>query len=206
MVQKLRITLAFLCCLLCGGAFAQDSELHWTFDYHQFQYDMSAFIALESDGTAVTDYSGYEVAAFCGTELRGVGKVQTAEKDGVQKQYVYLRVWSNVTSGEDITFKVFVKSINNEVAIKNFSMPFVANSDPQGMPNSPVVLSFVPFIPGDVNNDGRVSSRDLVDLSKYFLSDRTVLCKNMSAADMDGNGTINNRDLIAISKYILTHN
>ena len=66
----------------------------------------------------------------------------------------------------------------------------------------------IDYTPGDVTNDGRVNTRDLVRLSQY-ISDG---CKTdpdgynaevvESAGDVNGDGKINARDLIRLSQYI----
>jgi hypothetical protein len=125
----------FLSLCLSLGARAQDT--HWSVNIYDFQYDMTVYLALNVDGEAVTDYSNYEVAAFCGDACRGVATVQTAEG----KSYCYLRIRSNQASGETITFKVYVKDIDSEGDVEDYSMTFTSQSV-QGMPSSPVTLDF----------------------------------------------------------------
>lgn len=142
----------FLSLCLSLGARAQDT--HWSVNIYDYQYDMTAYLALTADGEAVADYSNYEVAAFCGEACRGVATVQTA--DG--KSYCYLRIRSNQASGETITFKVYVKDIEREVAVENYSMTFTSQSV-QGMPSSPVTLDFtMPVFNLDENSEAFTAS------------------------------------------------
>lgn len=197
MKTTLRILMLCLCCALPFWAHAQDT--HWSVNIYDYQYDMTAYLSLSNDGEAVTalaDFSDYEIAAFCGDECRGVATVQTYEKDGVTVPYAYLRIRSNQAEGEEITFKVYVKSNNIEVDVKDFSMAFVSQSV-QGMPSSPVVLDFVPFMPGDPDGDGEVTINDVIMAINASLGNpsATIIAP---AADMDGDGSITINDVIMI--------
>ena len=136
MIQRIRIAMVTaLCSLLTLGAQADDA--HWTVSAHDYEYDMTAYVALTDDGTAVTNYDGYEVAAFCGNECRGVTAWRTVE----DHTYGYLRIRSNQNEGETITFKVYVKALQTEVST-DFSLTFKA-LDVVGLPSSPQVLNFI---------------------------------------------------------------
>lgn len=182
------IILLFLCLAL--GAKAQST--HWSVNIYDYQYDMTAYIALTADGEAVTDYSEYELAAFCGDECRGVATVQTVGS----KSYCYMRIRSNQDSGEAITFKVYVKDTEREVDVEDYSMTFASQSV-QGMPSSPVVLNFVPFIPGDADGDGEITINDVIMTIDASLdkADPTFI---KAAADLDGDNEITINDVILI--------
>ena len=188
--------MTLLCSLLTTAAWAQDT--HWTVSPYDFQYDMTVYFDLTADGEAVTDYSDYEVAAFVGDECRGVGTFQTASST----TYGYLRVRSNQASGEDITFKVYVKSINMEVDVKDFSISFVSQSM-QGMPSSPVVLNFEPYTPGDANGDGEINASDLALMRNSILGRAITSTFIEAAADANGDGEINAADLALTRNKIL---
>lgn len=181
-----------------------DETTHWECDTYAYQYDMAVYFSLSTDGEAVTDYSDYELAAFCGDECRGVAKMMTVEKDGQTTTYGYLRIRSNQQTDETINFKVYVKYIDREVDVEDYSMDFVSQAV-LGLPSSPVVLDFTPFTMGDVNNDQEVSSADLVMLAKYILNEGTTPIGNKKAADMNGDGNISSADLVTIARYILNH-
>ena len=188
MKTTLRILMLCLCCAQPFWAHAQNT--HWSVNIYDYQYDMTAYLALTADGEAVTDYSDYEIAAFCGDECRGVATIQTAEGNS----YCYLRIRSNQASGEDITFKVYVKDTGREVAVEGTTMTFSSNTV-QGMPSSPVVLNFVPYMPGDVNGDGKINAIDVrLLINKRF--NRTLPEGSIEAAcDIDGNGRVNAVDV-----------
>ena len=178
------------------GAFAQETT-HWTCSPYGFQYDMTAYIALTNDGVAVTDYSDYEVAAFCGDECRGVGEVQTVGTTS----YVYMRIRSNAASGEDITFKVYVKSDDIEADVEEYTMPFVSQGV-QGMPSSPVVLNFVPYAPGDADGDGIVDLTDAVAIFEFVMNGEYDGFVG-AAADFDGDGIVDLTDAVLLFEFIM---
>lgn len=178
------------------GAFAQETT-HWTCSPNDFQYDMTAYIALTNDGVAVTDYSDYEVAAFCGDECRGVGEVQTVGTTS----YVYMRIRSNAASGEDITFKVYVKSDDIEADVEEYTMPFVSQGV-QGMPSSPVVLNFVPYAPGDADGDGIVDLTDAVAIFEFVMNGEYDGFVG-AAADFDGDGIVDLTDAVLLFEFIM---
>ena len=186
------------CCVLSLAAHAQST--HWGMDAYAYQYDMTVYFTLTEDGQPVSEFDNYEVAAFVGDECRGVGQFLTYEGTN----YGYLRIRSNQQQGETIIFKVYMKDINSEVDVENYSITF-ASQGVMGLPSAPVAFNFIPFILGDVNNDHNVSSADLVMLAKYILNEGTTALGNIKAADMNGDGNISSADLVAIARYILNH-
>ena len=142
MKTTLRFLMVILCSVLPFGVHAQDA--HWSVNIYDYQYDMTAYVALNIDGVEVSDYSDYEVAAFCGDECRGVVTVRTYEKNSQQVPYGYLRIRSNQASGESITFKVYQKSVAKEM---NVYMEPIAFQSQQviGMPSSPLTLPVVHY-------------------------------------------------------------
>ena len=196
MKKILKYTLSFLICLFSAGML-QAQEQHWQFDPYAWEYDMTAYLALTADGEAVTDYSNYEIAAFCGDECRGVATIQTAEGNS----YCYLRIRSNQAGGETVTFKVYVKDTGRDVDVEDYTMDFVSQSV-QGLPSSPVVLNFVPYIPGDVNGDGFVDAADVSAVINHILG-RQNMVFNAVASDVNGDGFIDASDVSAIINVIL---
>ena len=198
MRKSATLIMTILCSLLCAAAWAQDT--HWTCNPHDYQYDMTVYFGLTVDGEAVTDYSDYEVAAFVGDECRGVGEQQTAGT----ATYGYLRVRSNQASGENVTFKVYVKSTNMEVDVKDYSISF-ASQAVQGMPSSPVVLDFVPYIPGDADGDGSVSITDISIINDVILM-KPGASVVLQVGDLDGDGEISITDISMVNDIILKKN
>lgn len=196
MRKSIKITIAFLCAMFYQGAFAQETT-HWTCSPNDFQFDMTAYIALTNDGVAVTDYSDYEVAAFCGDECRGVGEVQTVGTTS----YIYMRIRSEAASGEDITFKVYTKSDDIEADVEEYTMPFVSQGV-QGMPSSPVVLNFVPYAPGDADGDGIVDLTDAVAIFEFVMNGEYDGFVG-AAADFDGDGIVDLTDAVLLFEFIM---
>lgn len=173
---------------------AQDN--HWSIDSYAFQYDMTIYATLTADGEAVDDLSAYEVAAFCGEECRGIGVVRTAEKGGQTVKYIYLRIRSNQQEGETITFKVYSKENERETDVEDFSVIF-KSLEAVGLPSSPVVLDFIPYILGDVDNSGEVDIFDAVAVVEYYLNG-AYDGFNLKAADFNGDGNVDIFDAVAI--------
>ncbi len=197
-----QMIMMFVCLLLPLGAGAQDT--HWTVDPYAYQYDMTAYIALNINGESFADLQGCEIAAFCDNECRGVSKIMSTEKDGKTTQYAYLRIRSNSSDGEDIKFKVFISAMNQEFEVPDVSVKF-QSQQVTGLPSSPLVLNLsIEFMIGDTTGDWRVSIADAVAIVDYILSDgKTPLV--VPAADMDGNGRVSIADAVAIVDYILSH-
>lgn len=177
---------------------AQDS--HWNVNIHNYQYDMTVYAQVIDDKTLVTDYSSLEVAAFVGDECRGVATVQSAEKDGVNYQWLSIRVRSNVASGEVVSFKMYDKTQDN---VLNFSETVTFSSQGNvGMPSSPFGLNIVKFTPGDVNDDGNILLNDATMIINYVLG-KSQSNFNQSAADLNGDGMILLNDATMIINKII---
>jgi len=63
------------------------------------------------------------------------------------------------------------------------------------------------FMPGDVNGDKKINTRDIIALSRYYADGCTTdpegynVTINELAADVNDDGRINTRDIIALSRY-----
>ena len=200
MKRSLRMILTCLCCVLAMGAQAQDAP-HWSVNMYDYHYDMTAYVTLVVDNEVVTDLSGYEIAAFCGTECRGVATVETVTLGGQQKSYAYLRIRSNQEQGETITFKVYEKSKKREFNIENGSMTF-KSLDVQGLPSAPVQLALSRVIPGDANGDGEVDLTDASIVFDFYMGEEMSEFFE-AAADFDGDGTVDLTDAVLIFEYYM---
>ena len=200
MKRNLRMILTCLCCVLAMGAQAQDAP-HWSVNMYDYQYDMTAYVTLVVDNEVVADLSGYEIAAFCGTECRGVATVETVTVGGQQKSYAYLRIRSNEAQGETITFKAYEKSKKREFNIENGSMTF-KSLDVQGLPSAPVQLALSRVIPGDANGDGEVDLTDASIVFDFYMGEEMSEFFE-AAADFDGDGTVDLTDAVLIFEYYM---
>lgn len=61
-------------------------------------------------------------------------------------------------------------------------------------------ISIVNYIPGDINDDGKVNTKDLTRLLKY-INHEDVECNEL-ALDVNGDGKVNTKDLTRLLKYI----
>ena len=128
--------------VLALWASALSAQSHWTCDINAYQYDMTVYYDLQTNGTAVADWGNFEVAAFVGDECRGVGETMAAIVNEATVHYGYLRVRSNASAGgETVSFKVYVKNANKEVAIgSDANITFTPNGA-EGLPSSPKVFN-----------------------------------------------------------------
>lgn len=174
------------------------SETHWDCNPSDYHYDMTVYLSLSRNGNALQNLNNFEVAAFVGEECRGIAEVQTLSND---TQYLYLRVRSNTTSGESITFKVYDKKAEEEVEISADDLTFESDAV-RGLPSNPLVITLEGVLLGDVNGDGQINVGDISAVTNYILGrPNTVFI--YQAADMNSDGQINVGDISAITNIIL---
>ena len=106
----------------------------WSVSPYDYRYDMTVYAQLTVDEEPITDFANYEVGAFVGNECRGVAKVNSSGGSC----WLYVRVYSNVSSGETVEFKVFNKE-RNKVFGTSGSVAF-SSSSAVGTPSSPLSL------------------------------------------------------------------
>lgn len=195
-MRKIIVFAVMMCYLSLCHVRAQG--VHWQCDVRNFQYDMTMYVELCINGSAVTASDDYEIAAFCGNECRGVASVESIE--GTDKTYYYLRVRSNVAEDEDITFKCYSAKEQKEFAL-NESVVFASQSV-LGFPSAPYVLTNGSVLMGDVNNDKVVSVTDLTMTVNYILNNNPQNF-DFGKGDMNGDGAITVSDLTSIVSKIL---
>ena len=185
-------------------ALALSAQTHFSFDYRQYQNDMTIYFMLNSNGKEVSNLDNYEVAAFVGDECRGVATFETQTGSNGTATYGYLRVYSNKTSGETVTFKVYVKSTKEE---KELSAPTVTfqSQTVEGMPSNPLEMEFEAetYIPGDANGDGEIDLTDAVLVFDYYMGEEMSDDFIEAAADFDGDGTVDLTDAVLIYEYYM---
>lgn len=175
---------------------AQAQTPHWQHNPHDYEYDMTAYVSLKY----YPDLSNYEIAAFCGEECRGVAEIMDTDK----RQVGYLRIRSNASSDEVITFKVFIKDRQEEVNLDSDPVSFSANTT-LGTPSKPFLLQ-IPgaYMPGDVNGDGEVTVYDITRIVNYILTGEDTNF-NYAAADMNNDGEVTTFDITQIVSIILNN-
>lgn len=169
----------------------------WTVNPHDYQYDMTVYAAIELDGGVVSDYSNYEIAAFVNVgdkeECRGVATVDS--QSGMT--WLYMRIYSNKASGEQVYFKIYDKS-KSKISSANEKITFESEKL-VGMPSSPQKLSLVKFTLGDVNDDGRINAADIVAV-KQIMAETASGNIIVDAADVNSDAKVNSADIVAIKK------
>jgi hypothetical protein len=184
--------LALLCTLFTGKVCAQG----WVCNPSDFENDMAVWLTVTVDDNAVTDLENYVVAAFVGTECRGVSEVVTSTQGTV----LYLRIRSNKTAEEGITFQVYNKTegrtMNSSTTI-NFTKDAV-----EGLPSSPFTVACAGIIPGDVNADGAVDIADAVCIVNHVVGKpNTTFIK--AAADANNDGDVDIADAVHIVNFVV---
>ena len=187
-----------LICLV--GLFISSTILHaqgsgWEVNPHDYQYDMTIYAQLSADESIVTDYANYEIAAFVGDECRGIAEVKS--QGGYT--WLYLRVRSNVASGESISFKIFDAEAGKAFnAIESVSFAFAGQ---EGMPSAPITLTLKRYTLGDVNDDGEINVADINGVRRIMAdlaSDELI----EEAADVNQDGESNVADINAIRRIM----
>ena len=133
-MKSLKRHISLLLTILCV-TIMQAHDSHWSFNFRDYKYDMTIYAQLIAEEGQVSSYDNYEIAAFVGDECRSVGQPQ--EKDGYK--WVYLRVWSNETSGEKLTFKLYDRTLDEEIVLRSDPVAFQAN-DQVGQASQPLSL------------------------------------------------------------------
>ena len=191
-----------LVCLACMFAMAmvahaEGNESGWTVNPYDYQYQMSIYARLVIEDNDVTADNNYEVAAFVGDECRGVATIQS--QGGYTWLWMFVR--SNETSGEKISFKVYDKTTGKEKRIAE-TVDFV--SDGQiGIASSPTTFTLAKYTLGDVNDDGKINSKDLMLVIKKILKQDLPNGTIVDAMDMNNDGKYNSKDLQLIINIIL---
>ena len=189
MLSRVRL----LCCMFCLFAyttFLRAQESGWQLNVRDYQFNMTAYVQLEVDGTPVEDYSNYELAAFVGDECRGIAVPDS--KDGYQ--WLQLMMYSN-TPNETIGFKVYDKEKARALKI-NETVTF-ADMGIVGMPSSPMNLTMKMYTLGDVNDDGFI---DIADVTSVLTIMAGKGGSNLieEAADVNEDGYIDIADVTSI--------
>ena len=129
----------WLCCLFLSMNYVHAQSPHWECNISDYEYDMTMYLNLQIDGQMVVNHDGYEIAAFCGDECRGVATVEKI--DGIaDATYYYLRVRSNLATGDNFSIKGYEKDSKKEFDIDG-SVEFVSQSV-IGYPSSPSILEY----------------------------------------------------------------
>lgn len=182
--------------LLSSSLFAQEEE--WSYNPNKYRYDMTIYAGITVNNRGAANISNYKIGAFCGDECRGILQVKTI--NGIK--YGYLRVRSNVESGEHIDFRII--DLNDQKSYTyDGGISFMADSY-IGMPSNPLLLNIIDIatLTGNVNGDDRISIADIVTLIHHCNNNTTDLLDKVTS-DTDNNNTIDINDIDGIVRILL---
>ena len=189
MIMKKRLMgLVFLLFGVIAGGHAAS---HWVVDPYSFKYDMTVYVRLNA-----TNQDYFEIAAFCGEDCRGVAQLLTADNGA---KFFYLRIRSNVPSGEQIKFCVYNIVTGKELWAEE-SVTFESQAL-VGIPSNPMLLT-IEIQKGDTNGDGVVDIADAVNIVNYIVGKPTSVFIN-ATAEVNGDGVIDIADAVRIVNLIV---
>ncbi len=166
----------------------------WIFYHGDFKYDMTSYVALKLDDVLIEDLSNYAIGAFIGDECVGV-----AIDD-------YLRIYSNKTDADAVTFKVFDLTDERELAVVSVSRNVsFANGALVSTADNPIILNCRSLLRGDVNRDGQITIADVTALVNIILGkdNGPTPVYDHAAADVNTDGSITIADVTALVNIIL---
>jgi hypothetical protein len=127
----------------------RDGETHWTFNvYTQYNMTLTGVVNLDGESMVNNARSAFlEVGAFCGDDCRGSYRARLNPAPFAQGYYYQMQIYSDVQSGEAITFKIWDHEVGVELNTTCLSdITFVAD-DGLGNLQTPYELTFT-------SNDG----------------------------------------------------
>ena len=171
--------------------------LPWCFNAYDYQYDMSAYVAVSADGQLLSDYSQVVVAAFIGDDCVGYADFPTSD-------YGILRIHSNDLSAQPVTFRLYDYRAATEYALTPAQTVSFTVDAAVGRPAAPLLLSYSgAYLPGDVNLDGQVGIGDIIAITNVMAgtegSDAAAV-----RADVNGDGEVGIGDIIAVTNIMAT--
>lgn len=194
-----------ICCMICMMIVAttvrSQSVSHWSCDIHAYQYDMTVYLQLKYGGKVLSDYSDYEIAAFCGGECRGVATILTTQQGDVRTSIVRIRVRSNDINGDEITFRIYQKSTTEEMLLEEVLI--FESLKVEGSPSEALVLRLPKILMGDVNGDDAINVTDVGMVIDHIL-EHTPSGFVEAAADLNNDGDVNVTDVGLIIEIILS--
>ena len=194
-----------ICCMICMMIVAttvrSQSVSHWSCDIHAYQYDMTVYLQLKYGGKVLSDYSDYEIAAFCGGECRGVATILTTQQRDVRTSIVRIRVRSNDINGDEITFRIYQKSTTEEMLLEEVLI--FESLKVEGSPSEALVLRLPKILMGDVNGDDAINVTDVGMVIDHIL-EHTPSGFVEATADLNNDGDVNVTDVGLIIEIILS--
>lgn len=215
------ITAAMLVSMLAVPAFAADPATDS--GIYDLQYENNITVAPQkADGTAVegasisidgTDTTLYpEAEKIALTYSRATANayylavVIEADANGTMPSptednltYIDQQTATTGTGGGTVSFILFPKEMK---AGKTYLICLSGNGQALAPVGSFKYFEYVPYMPGDVDDNGRVQSRDALMVLRHVARKITLNETQILAADVDDNGRIQSRDSLIILRYI----
>lgn len=142
------------------------------------------------DGVTITNVEVCGIAA--GADKQHSGSTLLSNLQGIQGSGQFLKITFQVS--ESVTFPLSVK-VSPEVSILSTEEDITLSSF------SIVIEEGSKRIPGDVNDDGKVSTADFLRLSKY-LAEWPDIVINESNSDVNADGKVSTADFLRLAKYL----
>ncbi len=154
MIGSLLVMIMTVCLSAFAGLRSDDS---WTLNPSDFRYDMSLYFTLQSKDYENLDE--YEIGAFIGDECRGVAEKIELPEGG---SCMYMRIRSNTTEPEAVTFLVRDKKTGDTVTLKSSDgEEFQFKADTMvGLPSDPFLLTVWYEISVKAGEHGSVDFKD----------------------------------------------
>ena len=170
--------------------------LPWCFNASDYQYDMTAYVAVSAGGTLFTDYSRVCVGAFIGDAC--VGYADFSEGD-----YGVLRIMSSELTSHDVSFRLYDYTVAQEYALTPSHVVTFASMSAVGTPSSPLLLSYDgSTLRGDVNLDGQVGIGDIVAITNVMAGLVDEGSPVVIRADVNGDGQVGIGDIVDITNIM----
>lgn len=187
-----------------GGETYQGSETHtggtfnirqvpWMVKTKDYQYDMTAYVAVSNNGEMLANYKDVAIGAFIDDECMGYGIFEEG--------YGVIRIKSSDASTLPVTFKLYCFSDHSEYNLTPTETVTFQEGASIGEPSNPIVLSWKKRLKGDVNNDGEVNAEDIVVITNYIFGNVGDVTEEN--ADVNGDGVVNITDIIAVAHILL---
>lgn len=142
------------------------------------------------EGVTITNVEVCGIAA--GSDKQHSASTLLSNLQGIQGSGQFLKITFQVA--EDAAFPVSVK-VSPEVSIlsteEDIALPAFYIEIEEGSKR----------VPGDVNDDGKVSTADFLRLSKY-LAEWPDIVINESNSDVNGDGKVSTADFLRLAKYL----
>ena len=113
--------------------------------------------------------------------------------------YIDQQTATTGTGGGTVSFTLFPKEMK---AGKTYLICLSGNGQALAPVGSFKYFEYVPYMPGDVDDNGRVQSRDALMVLRHVARKITLNETQILAADVDDNGRIQSRDSLIILRYI----